>query len=99
MSKIFNDIPMERAEVLFNNDLDASALKLFYDNCIRMGSGDNLNVTTATIHPVIWFSDFLPLFQEKIRWTNFNDSCRGNLRRYCENVYLYFITYYLIIYF
>ena len=59
MSKIFNDIPMERAEVLFNNDLDASALKLFYDNCIRMGSGDNLNVTTATIHPVIWFSDFL----------------------------------------
>lgn len=67
MSKIFNDIPMERAEVLFNNDLDASALKLFYDNCIRMGSGDNLNVTTATIHPVIWFSDFLSLFQEKIR--------------------------------
>jgi len=67
MSKLFSDIPMERAEVLFNNDLDASALKLFYDNCIRMGTSDNSNITVATIHPVIWFNDFLSLFQEKIR--------------------------------
>ena len=48
---------MEKSEtiVYFNDSLDVSCLKLLYDNCVRMGSESNTNVTIATAHPDLWF--------------------------------------------
>lgn len=34
-------------------------IKFLIDNCIRMGSENNNNVTVATVNPTIWLGDFL----------------------------------------
>jgi len=42
-------------------------MKLFYDNCIRMGGDSNSNIQIATIHPDIWFGDHFELLNSKIK--------------------------------
>ena len=60
---------MEKSEtiVYFNDSLDVSCLKLLYDNCVRMGSESNTNVTIATAHPDLWFGEYFDFFRTKIK--------------------------------
>ena len=57
----------KKSQAHFNSELDISAMKLLYDNCIRMGGDSNNNVEIATIHPDIWFSDHFELLNSKIK--------------------------------
>jgi hypothetical protein len=60
---------MEKTEpvVYFNESLDVSSLKILYDNCIRMGSEANTNVSIATAHPDLWFGEYFDFFKNKIK--------------------------------
>jgi hypothetical protein len=62
LSKLKED-PM----VYINDDIDFTALKIFYDNCVRLGSETNANISIATVHPDLWFGDFFELFASKIK--------------------------------
>lgn len=65
---LFSQMGKQVPNVYFNDGLDISALKLLYDNCIRMGSdNNNSNVSIAIAHPDLWFGDYFDLFKTKIK--------------------------------
>lgn len=64
---LFSQIDKIDIQVHFNSELDFSAMKLLYDNCIRMGGDNNQNIQIATIHPDIWFGDHFELLSSKIK--------------------------------
>jgi hypothetical protein len=43
------------------DDKDLNAVKVLYENCSRMSTDTNLNVSIATLSVDIWFDDFLPI--------------------------------------
>lgn len=57
---------IEKSNITIFDDIDASAIKELYDNCIRIG-GTNNNVEIATVHPSLWFEDFLKKFSKNIK--------------------------------
>jgi len=52
---IFDKIT-EKPSIHINDNVDFWSFKVLYDNCLRMGN-ENKNVTYATFHPSLWFSD------------------------------------------
>lgn len=54
--------------------LDFFFLKTLYENCLRMGSTTNTNVTHATIHPILWFSEFFEKYSDCIKMVSKNAS-------------------------
>lgn len=64
---IFSQMDKTEPSVFFNDSLDITPLKILYDNCVRMGSETNNNVTVATAHPDIWFSDYFELLKSKVK--------------------------------
>jgi len=64
---LFSQMEKQVTNVHFNDVLDISALKTLYDNCIRMGEGNNSNIEMATIHPDIWFGDYFDIFRKKVK--------------------------------
>ena len=63
--KIFDS--KEDVSVYVNDDLDFTALKVLYDNCLRVGSSDNLNITVATVHPSLWFGELFEYIQKSVK--------------------------------
>jgi hypothetical protein len=63
--KIFDS--KEDVSVYVNDDIDFTALKLLYDNCLRVGSSDNSNITVATVHPSLWFGDLFEYIQKSVK--------------------------------
>ena len=63
--KIFDS--KEDISVYVNDDIDFTALKVLYDNCIRIGSSDNSNITVATVHPSLWFGDLFEYIQKSVK--------------------------------
>jgi len=63
--KIFDS--KEDVSVYVNDDIDFTALKVLYDNCIRIGSSDNSNITVATVHPSLWFGDLFEYIQKSVK--------------------------------
>lgn len=61
---------------VFINDghLDLFSLKTLYENCLRMGSTNNTNVTHATIHPSLWFADFFDKYMDCVKMVSKNAS-------------------------
>jgi len=49
-------------EVLIFSDKDITALKMLFDNSIRLGNNDMNNVTVASLHPSLWFESLYPHF-------------------------------------
>lgn len=45
-------------------------IKILIDNCMRMGSENNSNVTIATINPSIWLGDFLDKYFHNISYVS-----------------------------
>lgn len=43
-------------------------IKILIDNCVRMGSENNNNVTIATVNPSIWLGDFLNRYFQNISY-------------------------------
>jgi hypothetical protein len=64
---LFSQLEKKEFQAHFNSELDISSMKLFYDNCIRMGGDSNSNIQIATIHPDIWFGDHFELLNSKIK--------------------------------
>lgn len=52
---IFDKIT-DKSCIHINDNVDFWSFKVLYDNCLRMGD-ENKNVTYATFHPSLWFSD------------------------------------------
>ena len=50
-----------------NDDIDFTALKILYDNCIRVGTSDNSNITVATVHPSLWFGELFEYIQKSVK--------------------------------
>ena len=63
--KIFDS--KEEVSVYVNDDIDFTALKILYDNCLRVGSSDNLNITVATVHPSLWFGELFEYIQKSVK--------------------------------
>ena len=63
--KIFDS--KEEVSVYVNDDIDFTALKVLYDNCLRVGSSDNLNITVATVHPSLWFGELFEYIQKSVK--------------------------------
>lgn len=63
--KIFDS--KEDVSVYVNDDIDFTALKVLYDNCLRVGSSDNLNITVATVHPSLWFGELFEYIQKSVK--------------------------------
>jgi hypothetical protein len=63
--KIFDS--KEEVSVYVNDDIDFTALKILYDNCLRVGSSDNLNITIATVHPSLWFGELFEYIQKSVK--------------------------------
>ena len=63
--KIFDS--KEEVSVYVNDDIDFTALKVLYDNCIRIGSSDNSNITVATVHPSLWFGELFEYIQKSVK--------------------------------
>jgi hypothetical protein len=59
---VFSQINDSEIDVFIYSDVDISALKVLYSNCIRIGNIDNSNIHVATIHPDLWFSNLYSLF-------------------------------------
>jgi hypothetical protein len=57
----------EDVSVYVNDDIDFTALKILYDNCLRVGSSDNLNITVATVHPSLWFGELFEYIQKSVK--------------------------------
>jgi hypothetical protein len=64
---LFSKMEKQDPQFYFNDSLDVSSLKILYDNCMRMGSGDNSNVEMATVHPDIWFGEYFDFFRKKVK--------------------------------
>lgn len=43
-------------------------IKFLIDNCMRMGTDNNNNVTVATISPAVWLGDFLDKYWQNISY-------------------------------
>jgi hypothetical protein len=43
-------------------------IKILIDNCMRMGSENNNNVTIATLSPTIWLGEFLDKYWQNISY-------------------------------
>jgi hypothetical protein len=54
-TSIFDKITV-KPSIHINDDVDFWSFKVLYDNCLSMGN-ENKNVTYATFHPSLWFSD------------------------------------------
>lgn len=52
ISKIDSEI-----DVFIYSDKDITALKVLFDNSLRLGEKDMTNVTVASIHPNLWFEE------------------------------------------
>ena len=63
--KIFDS--KEEVSVYVNDDIDFTSLKILYDNCLRVGSSDNLNITVATVHPSLWFGELFEYIQKSVK--------------------------------
>ena len=63
--KIFDS--KEDVSVYVNDDIDFTSLKILYDNCLRVGSSDNLNITVATVHPSLWFGELFEYIQKSVK--------------------------------
>lgn len=57
----------EDVSVYVNDDIDFTALKILYDNCIRVGTSDNSNITVATVHPSLWFGELFEYIQKSVK--------------------------------
>ena len=57
----------EDVSVYVNDDIDFTALKILYDNCIRVGSSDNSNIVVATVHPSLWFGELFEYIQKSVK--------------------------------
>ena len=57
----------EDVSVYVNDDIDFTALKILYDNCIRVGSSDNSNIVIATVHPSLWFGELFEYIQKSVK--------------------------------
>jgi hypothetical protein len=57
---------IDKSDIIIFDDIDISAIKQLYDNCIRLGD-TNSNVEIATFHPNLWFEDFLNTFSKNIK--------------------------------
>ena len=64
---LFSQMDKSEPIVYFNDSLDVSSLKILYDNCVRMGTENNTNVSIATAHPDLWFGDYFDFFRTKIK--------------------------------
>lgn len=53
--------------VYINDDIDFTALKILYDNCLRVGSSGNSNLTIATVHPSLWFGEIFEHIQKAVK--------------------------------
>jgi len=65
--KIFDNNKEEPITVYINDDIDFTSLKILYENCIRVGSDENLNITIATIHPSLWFGEIFEYIQKTVK--------------------------------
>ena len=63
--KIFDS--KEDVSVYVNDDIDFTALKILYDNCLRVGTSDNSNITVATVHPSLWFGELFEYIQKSVK--------------------------------
>ena len=59
---VLSQINDSEMDVFIYSEIDISALKVLYSNCIRIGNIDNSNIHVATIHPDLWFSNLYSLF-------------------------------------
>ena len=59
---VLSQINDSEIDVFIYSDVDISALKVLYSNCIRIGNIDNSNIHVATIHPDLWFGNLYSLF-------------------------------------
>jgi hypothetical protein len=64
---LFSQMEKKERVVHFNDSLDISSLKILYDNCIRMGSETNTNISIATVHPDLWFGEYFDFFRAKVK--------------------------------
>ena len=70
-----DDLKDSPPSVFINDgDLDLFSLKTLYENCLRMGSTNNTNVTHATIHPSLWFADFFDKYMDCVKMDSKNAS-------------------------
>jgi hypothetical protein len=70
-----DDLKDSQPSVFINSeDLDLFFLKTLYENCLRMGSTNNTNVTHASIHPTLWFSEFFEKYSDCIKMVSKNSS-------------------------
>jgi hypothetical protein len=68
-----DDLKDSPPSVFINSgDLDLFYLKTLYENCLRMGSTNNTNVTHASIHPSLWFSEFYQKYSDCIKMVSKN---------------------------
>jgi hypothetical protein len=63
--KIFDS--KEDVSVYVNDDIDFTSLKILYDNCLRVGTSDNSNITVATVHPSLWFGELFEYIQKSVK--------------------------------
>jgi hypothetical protein len=65
---IFDDMKDAQPSTVTNSgNSDLFYMKTLYDNCARMGSANNSNVTVATVHPSLWFSEIFSKIESTIK--------------------------------
>ena len=65
---IFDEMKDAQPTTIANSgDFDLFYMKSFYDNCVRMGSANNSNVSVATFHPNLWFSEIFSKIESTIK--------------------------------
>jgi len=71
----FDDLKDSQPSVFINNgELDLFWLKTLYENCLRMGTTNNTNVTHASVHPSLWFGEFYNKYSDCIKMVAKNSS-------------------------
>lgn len=69
--KSFEHLKDKTQSLFFNTgDCDVFYLKVLYDNCTRMGSTSNSNVTIASVHPDLWFGNFVEKYVDCFKFVS-----------------------------
>lgn len=64
---LFSRMEKHEPTVYFNDSIDVISLKILYDNCVRVGTESNNNISIATAHPDLWFGEYFDFFRTKIK--------------------------------
>lgn len=72
MISISSSLDVKSISVYPISEYNLEGIKILLDNCMRMGSEQNINVQLATIHPSMWLGKFLDRNWDKISYVTTN---------------------------